>query len=94
MKTALCVAAVLGTLVICSIQDAAAAPAGAVTIECCEKFKTTRIPHKRLASYKKTIGCSTPTVIFANKRNMTICTKATEEWVKIAVAFLEKGLKN
>ncbi|XP_041046908.1 C-C motif chemokine 5-like [Carcharodon carcharias] len=95
MKTALCVAAaVLGALGLCLIQDAAASPVGPVIFECCENFKPTRIPHKRLLSYTKTIGCSTPAVVFTNKRNMRICTKASEEWVQTAVTFLEKGLRN
>ncbi|XP_067833798.1 eotaxin-like [Heptranchias perlo] len=94
MKTALCVAAVLCSLMICSIQDSAAAPGGIVTFECCESFKTTRIPHKRLANYKRTIGCSTPAIIFTNKRHVKICIKASEKWVQTAVEYLEKRLKN
>ncbi|XP_078066440.1 C-C motif chemokine 5-like [Mustelus asterias] len=94
MKTAHCVAAaVLGTLLICLIQDVAASPAGTVTIECCENFKSTPIVHKRLVSYKKTIGCSIPAIVFTNRRNMRICAKANEKWVQTAVRFLEKGLK-
>ncbi|XP_038662046.1 eotaxin-like [Scyliorhinus canicula] len=89
MKTALCVAAaVLGTLVICLIQDVAASPAGTVTLECCEHFKPTPIIHKRLVSYKETIGCSTPAVVFTNRRNKKICAKASEKWVQAAVRFL------
>ncbi|XP_038663120.1 C-C motif chemokine 5-like [Scyliorhinus canicula] len=95
MKTALCVAAaVLGTLVICLIQDVAASPAGTVTLECCEHFKPTPIIHKRLVSYKETIGCSTPAVVFTNRQNMKICAKASEKWVQAAVRFLERRLKN
>ncbi|XP_059507744.1 eotaxin-like [Stegostoma tigrinum] len=94
MRTALCVATVvLGVLAICSIQDGvSAAPAGSVTIDCCENFKTTRIPHKRLVSFTRTVGCSTPSIIFTNRRRMQICTRASEKWVQNAVAYLEKKL--
>ncbi|XP_043563346.1 C-C motif chemokine 5-like [Chiloscyllium plagiosum] len=94
MRTALCVAAVVvGALAICLIQDGvAAAPAGSVTVDCCENFKTTRIPHKRLVSFTRTVGCSTPSIIFTNRRKMRICTRASEKWVQDAVAFLEKKL--
>uniref|UniRef100_UPI00398EAC7E C-C motif chemokine 13-like n=1 Tax=Pristiophorus japonicus TaxID=55135 RepID=UPI00398EAC7E len=94
MKTALCVSAVLGVLLTCSIQDVAPAPAGTIIFQCCERFKATPIPHNRLANYRNTIGCSTPAIIFTNKRNMTICTKASEEWVKTAVRYLERRRKN
>uniref|UniRef100_UPI00398F719B eotaxin-like n=1 Tax=Pristiophorus japonicus TaxID=55135 RepID=UPI00398F719B len=113
MKTALWVSAVLGVLLICSIQDAAPAPgkcwllipnillasdneqkSGIKTFQCCERLKATHIPHNRLANYRNTIGCSTPAIIFTNKRNMTICTKASEEWVQSAVRYLERRRKN
>ncbi|XP_048402184.1 eotaxin-like [Stegostoma tigrinum] len=94
MRTVLCVATVvLGALAICSIQDGvSAAPASSVTIDCCENFKTTRIPHKRLVSFTKTVGCSTPSIIFTNRRKMRICTRASEKWVQNAVAYLEEKL--
>ncbi|XP_078066436.1 eotaxin-like isoform X2 [Mustelus asterias] len=78
------------TMIWIKVSDRAA---GTVTIECCENFKPTPIVHKRLVSYKKTIGCSIPAIVFTNRRNMRICAKANEKWVQTAVRFLEKGLK-
>ncbi|XP_032891846.1 C-C motif chemokine 17-like [Amblyraja radiata] len=93
MKTALCVVALVGALVICSFQNVAAAPLGSIFPECCETFKTTHIPHGRLKSYMAAPWCSTPAVIFVNRRDMKICTKAGEGWVKAAMKYLDRKHK-
>ncbi|XP_032891845.1 eotaxin-like [Amblyraja radiata] len=93
MKTALCVVALVGALVICSFQNVAAAPLGSIIPECCETFKTTPIRHWRLKSYEATPWCSTAAVIFVNRRNMKICTRAGERWVKAAMKYLDRKHK-
>ncbi|XP_078257853.1 eotaxin-like [Rhinoraja longicauda] len=93
MKAALCVVALVGALVICTFQNVAAAPPGSITLECCETFKTTPIRHRRLKSYRAAPWCSTPTVIFVNRRNMKICTRAGERWVKVAMNYLDRKNK-
>ncbi|XP_059849409.1 eotaxin-like [Hypanus sabinus] len=90
MKAALCVVAMLAALWICCFKQAAPAPASIITLECCERFRTTPIPRKRLKSYTEALLCPTPAVIFTNKRNMKICTRAKEEWVKESVEYLDR----
>ncbi|XP_072135189.1 eotaxin-like [Mobula birostris] len=90
MKAALCVVPILAALWICCFKQAAPAPAAIITLECCETFKTTPIPHRRLKSYKEAPLCPTPAVIFTNRKNMKICTMASAEWVKAAVKYLDR----
>ncbi|XP_069769374.1 C-C motif chemokine 7-like [Narcine bancroftii] len=93
MKTALCVLTLLGALLICGFPLTAAAPAGTIRLECCESFKTSPIPRWRLKGYKESPLCSIPAVIFTNRRNMRICTKAGDKWVKAAVKYLDRKHK-
>ncbi|XP_072926676.1 eotaxin-like [Hemitrygon akajei] len=92
MKAAFHIVILLTALGIC-FQCAAAVPQGPIVLQCCENFKTTIIPNGRLKSYVKASWCSTPAVIFTNKQNMKICTKASEEWVKNAVKYLDRKQK-
>ncbi|XP_072135187.1 C-C motif chemokine 7-like [Mobula birostris] len=89
MKAAFYTVVLLTALAICS-QRAAAAPDGSITMGCCERFKVTCIPYSRLKSYEKALFCPTPAIIFSNRRNMKICAKASEQWVKAAVKYLDR----
>ncbi|XP_075393750.1 C-C motif chemokine 17 [Tenrec ecaudatus] len=76
------------------LQPTQAARATNVGRECCMQYIKGTIPFKKLKSwYTTSPDCPRKDIVFKTEQGRDICSNPTEKWVKKAVQYLERLVK-
>ncbi|KAI7814926.1 C-C motif chemokine 36.1 [Triplophysa rosa] len=81
----------VGLLVVTWIQSGVMASHAKQPVECCFQFYKSKIPHQKIKSYERTRSeCALAGVIFMTVKDLQICVKPYDKWVKKAIQQFDK----